>query len=193
MKRLQDCLLAILEWANAEASSVKRVESFNRGKSVCLYEVEDKLLLRDPQLRGSFEASWEGYYDDVERVSKLKVNYRISKSKEKRATVVHVNNTKKFVEKVSVNTVFVVQAEEKAEMDRVWSKNCVWKEELCAGFSEEMLMRMLNKLKDFFSDSPGLCSVGSCTIIVEEGNSVVNLPPHQKVPLGIREAVDKEV
>ncbi len=62
----------------------------------------------------------------------------------------------------------------------------------CSGYSEESLQRVLSKLECYFSVAPGLCRSGECSIIVESGSEVVNIPP-RSIPVHIREAVKVEL
>ncbi len=64
--------------------------------------------------------------------------------------------------------------------------------EPCPGFRQNVLDALLNDLKQNFSDSPGLCAEFKCTIVLNEGAPVVNLPPRQ-IPVGIRDAVKREL
>ncbi len=121
-----------------------------------------------------------------------RVNYKVKRSDGQAEKIVHINNTKKYVSRpVNVNAVCVI-AEENSEMTAMWEGKSVLSDELCEGYSERELQRVLGGLNGFFSDCPGLCSVGKCTIEVSDGRDVVNLPPRQ-IPLYIRKAVEEEI
>ncbi len=51
---------------------------------------------------------------------------------------------------------------------------------------------LLDSLKSHFSDTPGLCTAGTCKIELPDGAAVVNLPPRQ-IPVSIRDAVKHEL
>ncbi len=170
--------------ANASVATKARVEKFNKNKSLRQLEVGDKVLLRIPGLCVSLEASCRGPYDVQEKFSR--VNYRVCKDGRKKNKVVHINNTKRFKARgVSVNAVCVV-AEENKEMSDMWDKKCVLADEKCEDYCEESLQRVLGRLMDYFSESPGLCTVRKCVIEVKDGSEV-------EVPVHIRGAVDEEI
>ena len=53
-------------------------------------------------------------------------------------------------------------------------KKCTLSDEMCDDFDEKLLDGLLNKFKEVFSDTPGLCRVGECVIKIAEGSEVVN-------------------
>ena len=183
-------LLCDVSAANGSIASKNRADCFNKHKSQRELNVGSKVLLRVPGLHGALEASWEGPYVVSEKMSR--VNYKVKRSDGQAEKIVHINNTKKYVSRpVNVNAVCVI-AEENSEMTAMWEGKSVLSDELCEGYSEGELQRVLGGLNGFFSDCPGLCSVGKCTIEVSEGSDVVNLPPRQ-IPLYIRKAVEEEI
>ncbi len=146
--------------------------------------------MRIPGLQGSLVASWEGPYEVVEKLSW--VNYKVRREGGDKKRLVHINNTKMYVQRpVSVNAVCVV-AEEDKEMHERWNKKSVLDDEKSDGYDEESFRKALSKLEDYFSDSPGLCVIGKCSIVVREGCEVVNMPLRQ-VPVNIRSAVNEEI
>ncbi len=152
---LQDRLKTLHEVAvvNASAATNARKSYFNKNKSVRELEVGGKVLLRVPGLCGLLEASWEGPYDVVERLSR--VNYKVCKGGAGRKRVVHINNTKRYVPRpVNVNAACVV-AEEDKEMHSMWHGKSVLKDEKSDGYDKESLCRALSKLEDCFSDRSG--------------------------------------
>jgi len=50
----------------------------------------------------------------------------------------------------------------------------------------------LGTVEQHFSDVPGKCKVGECSIKVKDGSEVVNLPPRQ-IPFRVREKVEVEI
>ncbi len=153
-------------------------------------EVGDKVLLRVPGLHGALEASWEGPYSVTEKLSR--VNYKVCRDGSRNGKIVHINNTKVYKDRGKVVNSVCVVAEENKEMCMMWEGAGVLCDERCEGFSEGDLQMVLSGLSEFFSDCPGLCSIGSCRIEVRAGSEVVNLPPHQ-VPMQIKGAVDQEI
>ncbi len=73
-----------------------------------------------------------------------------------------------------------------------WDTKQTLSVEKCDGYNEEDLQRVLAKLSDYFSNTPGLCLVGECQIVVEEGSQIVNIPP-RSIPVHIRDLVKKEL
>ncbi len=105
---LQERLKLLHEVAVASASiaTAARMKSFNKSKSLRELNVGDKVLLRIPGLHAALEASWEGPYEVVEKVSR--VNYRVCNEGGKKSKIVHINNTKRYKSRgVGVNAVCV--------------------------------------------------------------------------------------
>jgi len=78
--------------ANASLATDSRMSAFNKNKSLRELEVGSKILMRIPGLQGSLEASWEGPYDVVEKLSR--VNYKVRREGGDKKKLVHINNTK---------------------------------------------------------------------------------------------------
>ena len=146
--------------------------------------------MRIPGLRGSLEASWEGPYTVVDKLSR--VNYRVEDSERARRRVVHINNLKTYkIPKAEVNAICAV-AEEDVESSIVMGKKCVLTSEICEDYDEEGLDRVIEKYDDVFKDKPGRCTVGKCTIEIEPGTEIVNKRPYQ-LPSHIKEAVTEDI
>ncbi len=189
---LQEKLSLLHDLAVTEESSntEKRCLSFNRNKSDRSLEVGSKVLLKIPGMHASLQASWEGPYVVSERISR--VTYRVCKGEGHPVRVVHINNTKVYKEREkSVNSVSVI-AEENGVLDEVLERKAVLSGEICDGFVEKELPNVLDEVDMYFSEVPGLCSVGQCDIKLCEGADVVNLPPRQ-LPVGIRDGVETEL
>ena len=186
VQSLQDRLLTLRECAHSNWAE-RTSAAFNQGKSSRQLSVGDQVLLRVPGMHGALETSWEGPYKVKEKLSK--VNYRITDLKGKRLKVVHINHTKRYTPWLAqVNSICVV-AEENEQMSQ---KKCTLSDEMCDDFDEKLLDGLLNKFKEIFSDTLGLCTVGECIIKIAEGSEVVNKPPH-RIPMHLHEAVDAEV
>ncbi len=113
---LQDRLKVLREAAMVKGSqeSKKRIEKCNKNAHERSLGVGGLVLLRILGLHGALEASWEGLYNVVEKLSK--VNYRVNNVGGTAVRVVHISNTKTYVEREKqVNSVTVV-AEEGMEM-----------------------------------------------------------------------------
>ncbi len=175
--------------SNASTSAMLRKVAFDKNKSDRTLEVGDKVLLRVPGLHGALEASWEGPYSVTEKLSR--VNYKVCRDGSRNGKIVHINNTKVYKDRGKVVNSVCVVAEENKEMCMMWEGAGVLCDERCEGFSEGDLQMVLSGLSEFFSDCPGLCSIGSCRIEVRAG-SEVNLLPHQ-VPMQIKGAVNQEI
>ncbi len=185
---LQSRLLTLCECAHsiAEVSAERRLEAFNKNKSLRELSVGQQVLFKIPGLRGSLETSWEGPFVVKEKVSR--VNYRIT-NLDGKARVVHINDCKVYTPRQAKVASVCLVAEEDHEMSK---KKCVLMDEVCDDFDASALNVLLHKYSDLFNESPGLYSVGECKIEIQPGSEVVNLPPH-RVPIHQKEAVNKEV
>ncbi len=92
---------------------------------------------------------------------------------------------------LSVNAVTLV-AEEQGIGDDLLVSKAVLSKDRCPGYNEAKLKSVLSELEMYFSVKPGLCKAGVCAIVLNDGASVVNLPPRQ-IPGGIRDAVRAEL
>ncbi len=190
--KLQERLSLLHDMAVVEESSntTKRCLSFNKNRSDRCLEVGSKVLIRIPGMHASLQASWEGPYVVKEKMSR--VTYRVSKGDSHRLRVVHINNTKEYVDRVvNVNAVSVVAEEHGVLCDLEGSK-AVLGTEKCDGYVEKELQELLRDLDMYFSDMPGLCKGSKCVIKLREGADVVNLPP-RLIPVGIRDGVEIEI
>ncbi len=143
VERLQDRLKVLHEVAvvNSNKSSVTRMLACNKNKSDRVLDVDSKVLLRVPGLLGALEASWEGPYEVVDKLSR--VNYKVRREGGQCDKIVHINNTKRFVSRpLNVNSVCVV-AEEDKEMCETWEKRGGLSDEVCDEYSERDLQTVL--------------------------------------------------
>ncbi len=109
--------------ANACKAIAKRVETFNKGKSMREHVVGDKVLVRIPGMRGALQSSWEGLFPVVKKLSR--VTYLIGMGKDGVGRLTHINNTKRYKDRVlSVSAVCVV-AEESGEISQTVEKSKV--------------------------------------------------------------------
>ncbi len=120
------------------------------------------------------------------------MTYRVSKGDGHPVKLAHINNLKVYQDHVlSVNVVTLV-AEEPGICDDLLSNKAVLSKDRCPGYNETKLKTVLSELDMYFSIKPGLCKTGVCEIVLDDGASVVNLPPRQ-IPGGIRDAVRAEL
>ncbi len=84
-----------------------------------------------------------------------------------------------------------IAKEQGIDHDRLSSKAAL-SDDKCPGFRQNELDALLHDLKCHFSDTPGLCSAGTCKNELAHGAAVVNLPPRQ-IPAGITDAVRNEI
>ncbi len=190
--KLQDKLSLLYDMAvvHESDSTAKRCLSFNKNRSDRSLEVGSKVLVRIPGLHASLQASWEGPYTVTDKVSR--VTYRVSKGDGHPVRIVHLNNTKEYKERsVWVNAVSVIADEQGISEDLDASK-AVLSSEKCEGYREDELLSVVRSVEEYFSDVPGLCTVGKCCIRLRQDADVVNLPPRQ-VPVGIRDEVEREI
>ncbi len=187
--QLNDRLAVIhdLAVANQSDSSGKRALTFNRHKQDMPLEVGTSVLMRVPGLKAALQAAWEGPYVVVGKSSR--VTYQISKGEGHPTRLAHRDNLKLYVSRpLSVNAVTLI-AEEQGDL---LTSKATLSDDKCPGFRQNELDALLHDLKCHFRDTPGLCSAGTCKIVIADGAAVVNLPPRQ-IPAGIREAVKNEI
>ncbi len=190
--QLNDRLAVIhdLAVANQSDSSGKRALTFNRHKQDMPLEVGTSVLMRVPGLKAALQAAWEGPYVVVGKSSR--VTYQISKGEGHPTRLAHRDNLKLYVSRpLSVNAVTLIAEEQGIGHDLLTSKATL-SDDKCPGFRQNELDALLHDLKCHFRDTPGLCSAGTCKIVIADGAAVVNLPPRQ-IPAGIREAVKNEI
>ncbi len=69
--------------------------------------VGDKVLVRIPGMRGALQSSWEGPFPVVKKLSR--VTYQVGMGKDSVGSLTHINNTKRYKDRVvSVSAVCVV-------------------------------------------------------------------------------------
>ncbi len=165
----------------------KRTESFNRNKSDRFLVVGDLILLRTPGIQSALQAAWEGPFRVTEVISR--VTYKVHWVGGEHTRIVHLNNTKTYRERKACSSAVV--AEENSEMAK-WDNRQTLSVEKCDNYKVEDLQRVLAKLSGYFSNAPGLCLVGECQIVVEEGSQIVKILP-RSIPVHIRDLVKKEL
>ena len=185
LKVLHDCAMA-----NGALEMRKRLDKVNSHRMDRELSEGSFVLLRVPGLVSNLEASWEGPYEVVKRLNKVKYRVR-RKGSSGQGKVVHISNTKVYIPRESV----VLQVSVAVEDDVVRSvcdKSNRLSEEFRDGYSEIELQDVVSRNEEFFSELPGLCSEGECKIGVNKGSSVVNLPV-RKLPYKLKEKVECEI
>ncbi len=177
--------------ANQSVSSGKRAECAKKGVRDKPLEIGSLVLMRIPGIKASLQAAWEGPYSVVSRSSD--VTYRVSKGDDHPVKVAHRCNLKVYTPRpaLQANAITVV-AEDCGIDDSLLVSKTSLDSDVCTGYRKCDLDSLLSELSEYFSTSPGLSKVGSCVIILEDGASVVSLPPRQ-IPVGIRDAVKSEI
>jgi len=182
-------LLHDMASANELAAIEKRVHIFNKHKSDRSLCVGDLVLLKVPGIHVALSAAWEGPYEVVQKISR--VTFKLKKRDSEHVHVAHINNTKLYKQSEKVMASTSVIAEEDAEMEK-WIDKRLLGEEKCEGYRESDVSRLLESHKLCFNDSPGLCKVGECKIVLKENHQVVKIPP-RNIPVHIRAQVEAEI
>ncbi len=176
--------------ANQAESGVKRALSFNRHKQDKPLDIGASVLMRIPGMKSALQAAWEGPYKVVSSTSR--VTYQISKGDGHPMRLAHRDNLKLYTPRpLSVNAVTLIAEEQGIDHSLLSSKATLGNDK-CPGFRQDDLDSLLKDLCSYFSETPGLCSAGTCVIELADGAAVVNLPPRQ-IPAGIRDAVRSEL
>lgn len=188
---MQDRLMLLHDVATTnELSAIeKRAEVFNKHKSDRSLNEGDLVLLRVPGIHVALSAAWEGPFVVVQKISR--VTYKVRRKDSDHERVVHINNTKIYREREKHMAGVSVVAEEDAEMEK-WVNKKILGDEFCEGYSEMDISALLDSHGECFSLTPGLCSVGECKIVLEDGHKVVNIPP-RNIPVHIRSQVEAEI
>ncbi len=183
---ISDCVVA-----NQSVSSGKRAECFKKGVRDKPLELGSLVLMRVPGIKASLQAAWEGPYTVVGKSSN--VTYKVTKGDDHPVRVAHRCNLKVYTSRpaLQVNAITVVAEDSGIDESLLVSKTSL-DGDVCDGYKKCDLDSLLSDLSSNFSVSPGLSKVGSCVILLEDGASVVSLPPRQ-IPVGIREAVKAEL
>ncbi len=188
--RLCDQLNIIHDVASViEARAVQdRVSTYNQGKCYRVLNVGDRVLMRIAGLHAALQASWEGPYKVVEKASR--VTFKVSKGEPVR--IAHINNLKDYVERpLSVNAV-TLAAEEVGIDNDVLEGSPLLSPDKCPGFNQRQLDNGLRDVAEHFSETPGLCRVSKCKIVLSE-NAVPVSQQGRNIPVGIEKAVRDEI
>ena len=160
-KRL-DLIKDILREKMGKAKQVLK-KDYDKCAKTRIFENGDLVLIRIPGMTNKLSESWEGPYEILEKVSAA--NYAISvPGKNKRGKVIHVNNTKKFVQSTAHVLRLVVAADDdEVELEK---KVALIGDKL----EEEQLKdlgKSLNKWKDILSKKPWHLLLFNILLILE--------------------------
>ena len=120
------------------------------------------------------------------------MTYRVSKGDGHPVKLAHINNLKVYQDQVLFVNAVTLVAQEQGISDDLLASKVVLSKNRYPGYNEVKLKSVLSELEMYFSVKPGLCKAGVCEIVLNDGASVVNLPPRQ-IPGGIRDAVRAEL
>ncbi len=174
---MRDC--AALKMGKSKES---RLRYINRGSKMRELDVGALVLYRVPGMCSKLADSWEGPYKVLAR--KGAVNYRIGKvGAERHSKVVHINCLKNYVERRAVNRLDVVLEEDVSSVKLLSGE--------CEGFVREELDEVLCEFAEVFSDRPG--NTERVIMEINTGDHAPIRQPPYSVPLGIRDAVRREI
>ncbi len=178
-------------WCQVLSTIERKSETFNRHKSDRSLSVGDLVLLKVPGLHVALSASWEGLYRVCENVSR--VTYKLKREGSNHERIAHINNLKVYHDKENAKykAGISVIAEEDVEMEK-WVDKRLLGDEKSKNYCESDITKLLVSKSDCFSETPGLCKVGECKIILRVNAQVVNIPP-RNIPVHIREQVEVEI
>ena len=163
----------------------KRKSQFDKGTVDRQLEKGDKVLCRIPGCVGKLEESWHGPYVVEEKVGV--VNYKVKVGRGK-AKLLHVNNLKKYFDRVEDVLRLALVAED-------WSEDEVVGTKLfgsCPGFDEkEVVERLKGEFPEVFSDLPG--KTDACMLEIDTGSAAPRGSHPYRVPDRLKEGVRSEV
>lgn len=178
--------------SNGRSESSKRKESYDLGKVMRKLSVGEKIWCRIPGKNGKLEDAWDGPYV-VEKVLS-EVNYRVREvGSKKRSKTVHVNCTKRYVERVEeVNSVTVI-----AEDVGLEEPNVKLHDEVGAGL-KNAIDGVLCEFEDVLDGRVGCYTDGEAKIVVNKDAQPKSHKPYripdtlkEKVELAVRQLVDE--
>ena len=153
--------------AKQEVAITKRKESYDSGKCLRSLDVGTLVLLRVPGFDLKLQDAWKGPYKIIERPGE--VNYRVEDLKKgHKSKVVHINNTKEYVERTElVGRISIVLEEEDAGLSQVVVDGI-----RAEGFCQEELEGVLKKFDDVLRDVPGSTDLVGMGIDVGEATPI---------------------
>ena len=173
----------IMRERGADASK-RRKDEFDR-KAVCReLEVGDLVLIRIPGLTAKLEESWRGPFPVTKKLNR--VNYRVETSKG-RASVLHINNLKRYFEREAEVLRLAVVAEDFGEEEA----NGVKLQGVCEDFDETKWDEIRREFSDVFTDMPGKTGVRKLEIRTGDAQPIASCP--HRVPDRLKEGVRIEV
>ena len=178
-----ECWHELMRERGVEASK-RRKDEFDR-KAVCReLEVGDLVLIRIPGLTAKLEESWKGPYPVTKKLNR--VNYRVETSKG-RASVLHINNLKRYFEREAEVLRLAVVAEDFGEEEVTGVKL----QGVCEDFDEKKWDEIKREFTDVFTDVPG--RTGVCQLEIKTGDAQPIASSPHRVPDRLKEGVRMEV
>ena len=170
-----------------KAASESRKLQYDKTTVNRTLEVGDKVLCRIPGMSKKLKESWHGPYEVVAR--KSRVDYLVNLGKGKgRTKVLHVNNLKKFFERVEDVLRLALVAEDWAEEEGVGTQLYGHFE----GFDEEKVVQGLREeYPEVFSDLPGKTT--ACKLKIDTGEAAPRGSHPYRIPNRLKEGVREEV
>ena len=163
----------------------KRKSQFDKGTVDRQLEKGDKVLCRIPGCVGKLEESWHGPYVVEEKIGQ--VNYKVKVGRGK-AKVLHINNLKRYFDRVEDVLRLALVAEDWSEDEVVGTRL----QGSYEGFDEESVVSDLkSEFPEVFSNLPGKAKVGCFKI--ETGNAEPRRSHPYRVPDRLKEGVRSEV
>ena len=163
----------------------RRKASFDKGTVDRQLEVGDKVLCRIPGMIDKLEESWHGPYEVIEKTSRVDYKVKVGKGK---AKVLHVNNLKKYFERMEDVLRLALVAED-------WSEDEVVSTKLygsCPDFDAEEVVRGLRaEFPEVFSDLPGRAD--ACSLRIDTGPAAPRGSHPYRIPNRLKEGVKEEL
>jgi len=190
--KLSDQLSLVHDLASANESKATetRIATYNRGKCDRQLDVGDQVLLRIPGMHASLQASWDGPYKVVSKVSR--VTYRVSKGADHPIRLAHINNLKNYSERPKCVFAATLMAEDTGIDATLLHPSPLLGPDKCVDFNQKQLNDTLTSMSNAFSNNPGLCTTVKCHITIAD-NVVPVSQQGRNIPVGIEQAVKNEI
>ena len=178
-----ECWHDVMRERGVEASK-RRKDEFDKKALNRELELGDLVLIRKPGLTAKLEESWQGPFPVVEKLNR--VNYRVETSKG-RASVLHINNLKKYFERELEVLRLAVVAEDFGQDEAKGVKL----QGKCEEFDEKKWDELKKEFEDVFTEVPG--RTGVCQLVIETGDAQPIASGPHRVPDRLKEGVRLEV
>ena len=166
-------------------ASVKRKCQYDKGTVDRTLEVGDLVLCRIPGMSGKLMEAWHGPYPVEARKSRVDYQVKVGKG---RCKVLHINNLKRYHQRVEEVLRLALVAEE-------WQDDEVIGTKLygsCSDFDEEEVVgRLKEEYPEVFSDLPG--RTDACQLRIDTGSEAPRGSHPYRIPNKLKEGVRSEV